>query len=168
MNMTKREIATLSFKILSLYAFIKAIDKLSTLINYLYKYSLSEVGVLNFMIFASPVLLLLLCGGLLWFLAPWLASSISKSTAPADNAAASLFSIQAVAFSVLGLYLLADSLPALVRSIIWHFTTASRSMGERSPLIGDILGFLIQIVIGVWLLFGSRGLVNFIRSMRRD
>lgn len=166
--MTKREIATLSFKVLSLYAFIKVIDKVSSLINYMYKYSLSEVGVLNFMIFASPLLLMLLCGGLLWFLAPWLASSISKSTAPEDNASASLLSIQAVAFSVVGLYLLADSLPALVRSIIWHFTTASRSMGERTPLIGDILGYMVQIFLGLWLLFGSRGIVNFIRSMRRD
>ncbi len=166
--MTKREIATLSFKVLSLYAFIKAIDKLSSLINYMYKYRLSEVGILNFMIFAAPVLLLLLCGGILWFIAPLLASSISKSTAAEDNSAASLLSIQMVAFSVVGLYMLADSLPAVVRSIIWHFTTASHSMGERSPLVGDIIGSLVQIVLGLWLLFGSRGLVNFINSMRRD
>jgi hypothetical protein len=35
--MTGKEIATLSFKVLSFYAFIKAIDKLSSLINYMYK-----------------------------------------------------------------------------------------------------------------------------------
>ena len=167
--MTKKEIATLSFKVLSLYAFIKAIDKLSTLINYMYKYRLSEVGILNFMIFAAPALLLFLCGGLLWFIAPMLASSISKSkTVSEDNAAASLLSIQAVAFSIVGLYMVANSLPAIVRSTIWHFTTASNSMGESSPLVGDIMGSLVQIVLGLWLLFGSRGLVNFINSIRRD
>ena len=166
MNMTKREIATLSFKVLSLYAFMKAIDKLSTLIYYAYR--LSVTGIPNFIIYVAPVLLFFLCGGLLWFLSPLLASSISKSTVPEDNAAASLLSIQAVAFSVVGLYMLADSLPAIVRSTIWHFTSASLYMGKSSPLLGDIMGSLVQIVLGLWLLFGSRGLVKFINSMRHD
>lgn len=166
--MTKKEIATLSFKVLSLYAFIKAIDKLSSLINYMYKYSLSEVGVSNFIIFAAPMLLLFLFGGLLWFIAPLLAFIISRSTVLEDDSAASLLSIQTVAFSVVGLYMLADSLPALVRSTIWHFTSDSHSMGASSPLIGDIIGSLVQIGLGLWLLLGSRGLVNLIRSMRGD
>lgn len=134
----------------------------------MYKYRLSEVGILNFTIFAAPVLLLLLCGGLLWFIAPLLASSISKSNISEDNSVASLLNIQMVAFSVVGLYMLADSLPTLVRSTIWHFTTSTHSIGERSPLVGDIVGSLVQIVLGSWLLFGSRGLVNLISSMRRD
>lgn len=163
--MTKKEIATLSFKVLSLYAFINAIDRLSTAIYYAYR--LSEIGVPAFIIYAAPVLLLALCGGLLWFIAPLLASSISKSTAPEDSAAASLLSIQAVAFSIVGLYMIADSLPRIVRSTIWHFTSASLSMGKSSPLFGDIMGSLVQIAIGLWLLFGSRGIVNFIGSMRR-
>ena len=167
MNMTKREIATLSFKVLSIYALIKAIDYLSPLINYMSKYRLSEVSILNFTFYAAPMLLFLLCGGLLWFLSPLLASSISKSTI-AEDAAASLLSIQAVAFSIVGLYMVANSLPAIVRSTIWHFTSASLYMGKSSPLLGDIMGSLVQIVLGLWLFFGSRGLVSFINSIRRN
>jgi len=164
--MTKKEIATLSFKVLSLYAFVKAIEQLSTLIYNAYR--VSEIGVAFFIVYASPVILLALCGGLLWFIAPLLASSISKSTVPQDNSATSLLSIQDVAFSIVGLYMLADSLPRIVRSTIWHFTSGSVDMGKSSPLFGDIAGSLLQVVIGVWLLFGSRGLVNFIASMRHD
>ena len=162
--MTKKEIATLSFKVLSLYAFIKAIDKLTYLTIDMYEYRFKDIGVLDYMIFASPVVLLLLCGGLLWFIAPLLASSISRSTVSEDNSATSLLSIQMVAFSVIGLYMLADSLPTLVRATIWYFIMT----GSRSPLAGDIIGSLVKIVLGLWLLFGSRGIVKFISSMRRD
>jgi hypothetical protein len=165
MNMTKREVATLSFKVLSLYAFIKAIDKLPMLINYMYKYDFSEAGLRGFMLFAAPMLLLLLCGGLLWFMAPFLASLLSKSSISVDDSAASLLDIQMVAFSVIGLYMLADSLPALVRSTIFHFGYVSRG---DDPFVGEIMASLVKIAIGLWLLFGSRGLINFIRSMRRD
>lgn len=164
--MTKKEIANLSFKVLSLYAVIKAIDKLSPLINYIYEYGLSDI--LNLIIFAAPMVLLFLCGGLLWFVAPLLASLISKSTVSEDNSDASLLSIQIIAFSVVGLYIISNSLPVFVRIIIWHFTITSYSTREVSPLLGDILSSLVQVVLGLWLLFGSRGLVNFVNSMRRD
>ncbi len=164
--MTKKEIAMLSFKVLSLYAFLKAIDKLSTAIYYAYR--VDEIGVPFVMVYIAPMLLFVLCGGLLWFLSPLLASSISKSTDHEDNSAASLFDIQSVAFSIVGLYMIADSLPHIVRSTIWHFTSDSLSMGKSSPLFGDVAGSLVEIAIGLWLLFGSRGLVNFITAMRRD
>lgn len=162
--MTKKEIASLSFKVLSLYAFIKAIEKLSTLIYYAYQ--VNEIGVPFFMVYAVPVLLLALCGALLWFLSPVLASSISESAGSGDNPA-SLSSIQAVAFSIVGLYMVAASLPGIVRSTIWRLTEPA-SMSKGSPLLGDVMGSLVQVVIGLWLLFGSRGLVNLISKMRRD
>jgi hypothetical protein len=161
---TKREIANLSFKVLSLYAVIKAIDKLSSLISYMYQYSHTDLGVLDYMIFTAPVILLLLCGGILWFIAPLLASSISKSTVSEDNSNASLLSIQMVAFSVIGLYMLVDSLPALVQATIWYFIVT----GKRYQFAVDIIGSLVKIGLSLWLLFGSRGLINFINSMRRD
>ena len=68
--MTKKEIATLSFKVLSLYAFIEVIDKLSSLLYYMSHYDLYEGGIFNFMLVASPLIpmiLLLLCGVLFWF-----------------------------------------------------------------------------------------------------
>jgi hypothetical protein len=164
--MTKKEIATLSFRVLSLYAFIKAIEHLSTVIYYAYQ--VGETDVPFFMTYAVPVLLLALCGVILWFSSPLLASSISKTAASEDNSAASLLSIQTVAFSIVGLYMIADSLPPLIRSAIWHFTSGSVVLGRNSPLFGVVAGSLIEIAIGLWLLFGSRGLVNFIAAMRRD
>jgi hypothetical protein len=162
-GMTKKEIATLSFKVLSLYAFIKVIDKLAYIISFISKNDLSGASRINTIQMAVPALSLLFCGILLWYTAPLLASSIFKETVSEDKPNASLMDIQIVAFSVVGLFLLANSLPFFVRAALWY------SMGSFSvkELAGDITAFLLQSILGFWLLLGSRGVVKFISSMRR-
>ncbi len=160
--MTREEVATLSFKVLSLYAFIKVIDKLAYIISFISKKDLTGTSRINTIPWAVPPLALLACGILLWYMAPLLASSIFKETVSEDNPNASLVDIQIVAFSVVGLFLLANSLSFLVRAALWY-SMASFSVKE---LAGDITAFLLQSVLGFWLFLGSRGIVNFISSMR--
>jgi hypothetical protein len=88
--MTKREIAVLSFKVLSLYAFIEAIDKSNYILYYLYYKNQLDFGQ-KFDIVLTPVppLLSAICGIGLWFGAPLLAKSIFKSEVPEDGTQAS-------------------------------------------------------------------------------
>jgi len=165
--MTKREIATLSFKVLSLYAFLRVIDKLASIIRFLFNRNLTEIDQmdrLNTMILAIPSLAMLFCGILLWYTAPLLASLIFEADVSEDKASASLMDIQTVAFSVVGLFILASSLPFFVRAVVWY-TMSGLKVKE---LAGDIVAFLSQGVLGFWLLFDSRGILRFISSMRRD
>ena len=96
-----------------------------------------------------------------------MASSIFRSTASENEFKASLTDIQGVAFSVVGLTLFAYALPHLV-NVVMFYTMYATSTDARDALIHEIILASLKLVLGLRLLLGSRGLVNFIRSMRRD
>jgi hypothetical protein len=159
--MTKREIAILSFKVLSIYAFISVIDKLPYILE-----SLSRSGVIreNLLMIIIPPTILALCGIILWKGSPYLASILCKSTIIQEEPSASLKDIQAAAFSVVGLYILANALPECVNVMVVYNT----SYGDKVFLSQLISILLLKSCLGLLLLFGSRGIVNFVHSMRRD
>jgi len=165
--MTKKEIATLSFKLLSLYAILQLIDKLGYIISYLMYGDLSGANFMNFISWAVPPVLFLICGILLWYTAAPLAGSLFKATGSNENSNsnASLIDIQIVAFSVVGLFVLAESFPNFMRLVVWYYLANEI---QKSPLTGDGVAFLLQSVFGFWLLFGSRGIVNFIHRIRQE
>ncbi len=166
--MTKRETAVLSFKVMSVYAIIKAIAKVPDILYFISANDLTGLSMLAFVSMALQPLSLVLCGLVLWYIAPLLASFIFKSTVSEDKSDTSPESIQATAFSIAGLFLLGSVLPDLLKSATMHYAIVAYSVQGRSPLTGTIIISVLQIVLGLWLLLGSRGLVNFIRSMRRD
>jgi len=166
--MTKREIAVLSFKVLSLYAFIEAIDKSNYILYYLYyKDQMGLDKKFDIALTSVPPLLSAICGIGLWFAAPLLAKSIFKSEVPEDGTQASLVNVQTTAFSVVGLFLLATGFPNLVNVVLIILTSTS-IQGSSRVMIHNIVGFVLKIALGLWLLLGSRGLVKFIRSMQHD
>lgn len=160
--MTKKEIAVLSFKVLSIYAFIRVIDNVYYTLGSI---TSTEEGA-NRLLIIAPQLLLVLSGILLWYIAPRLASSVFKSSTIENEPNASLSDIQAVAFSVVGIFLLASSIPEIVKIIVIYNTMWA--VGSKEVLIQAIIVLSIKMILGLWLLLGSRGLVKFIRSTRRD
>jgi hypothetical protein len=167
-NMTKREIAILSFKVLSLYAFIRVIDNLPYTLYSMYGNGAKNPIIPNILITAIPPLLLVLCSALLWYMAPFLASSVYRSATFENEPNGSLPDIQAVAFTVVGLFLLASALPEIVSLIVIYYTMWAADIGGKHALIRSIIVLLLKIGLGLWLLLGSHGLVKFIRSMQRD
>ena len=95
-----------------------------------------------------------------------MASSVSKSAAFENKPDASLADIQTVAFTVVGLFLLATALPEMVNVIVIFFTLWV--VGSKPTLIHNIIALFLKVGLGLWLLLGSRGFVNFIRSMQRN
>jgi len=166
--MTKKEVAILSFKVLSVYAFIKAIDRSYDFLYYFfYRSQLDEGSRINLELISIPSLLYALCGIALWFAAPLLATSIFKSAPPEEEPGASSADIQEIAFSIVGLFVLAISLPDLVR-VISIMLTSSSYRGARNAMIHSTVVLAAKSVLGFWLLLGSHGVVKFVRSMRRD
>jgi hypothetical protein len=162
--MTKREIATLSFKVLSVYAFLQAIDKSYDILYYfIYKDQLHIGDKVSLIMTSAPPLLSAMCGIVLWFVAPILAASIFKSIAPEDGSRASLVNVQMTAFSVVGLFILATGFPNLVSVVLMMLTAA-----PARAMIHNIVVLVLKIALGLWLLLGSHKIVNFIRSMQRD
>ena len=166
--MTKREIAILSFKVLSVYAFLRVIDNLPYILYSMFGNDAKKAIIPNLLITTIPPLLLVLFGALLWYMAPFLASSVYKSAAFENEPNASLADIQTVAFTIVGLFLLASALPEIVSFIVIYYTMWATDIGGKRALIQNIIVLLLKIGLGLWLLLGSRGLVNVIRSMRRD
>jgi hypothetical protein len=166
--MTKREIAILSFKVLSLYAVIRVIDNLPHTLYSLFDNYAKNPIIPNVLITTIPPLLLVLCAALLWYMAPFLASSVYKSVAFENEPNASLADIQTVAFTIVGLFLLASALPEIVSFIVIYYTMWTTDRGGKQVLIREIIVLFLKIGLGFWLLLGSRGLVNFIRSMHRE
>jgi len=166
--MTKKEVAVLSFKVLSVYAFMKAIDRSYNFLYYfLYRNQIEEHRQASLGLISIPSLLYGLCGIALWFIAPYLASSIFKSTQPEEGARASYADIQEIAFSIVGLFILAISLPDLV-SAITFFLMSSSTFGAKNAMVHSIVVFTAKSILGLWLFLGSHGIANFVRSMRRD
>jgi hypothetical protein len=163
-----KEVATLSFKVVSLYAIIRAIDNLPDIPYFISRDDLRGMTSLNYIMAAAPSLLLGLCGLFLWCAAPLLALSIFKATAFESKSVVSLEDITRVAFSVVGLFMLATALPDLVNVALMYYTVATHSVQGGSPLLQTLTVLLVKVILGFWLLLGSRSLVNLIRSMHRD
>ena len=169
--MTRKDISILSFKVLGVYAFINAIDKLTDVSYYIFQnknmHDRTATTALNFLIISGPILLLTFCGLLLWYTAPLLANSIFKSIAPEKKTDASLANIQTIAFSIIGLSILATGLPDLVNVILVILTSTSIE-GGRSSMIHIIIVLLLKLFLGLWLFFGSRRIVNFLGYEKGD
>ena len=163
--MKKHEVAILSFKVLSIYAVIQFIYQFYSFLYYLsYKEQLEFDQKYDLLLSSIPSLLMAMCALILWFGAPMLANSIFKKNDNEINSQSSLADIQRVAFSVLGMYLIAASLPAIVE-IILVVQMASEVKNSSGSMVPTIVEILLKGILGVWLLFGSHGLVNFLRYM---
>jgi hypothetical protein len=166
--MTKREIAILAFKILSIYAFIQAIDQSSYVLYCITSQDQFDPAAKVELIWISvPPMLLALCGTILWFTAPFLATSVFKTTGSEYASTASLADIQMVAFSVVGLFILATGFPELVNVLTVNLTASWIEGGWRAK-IHNIVVLVLKIALGLWLLLGSDGIVSFIRKRRTN
>jgi hypothetical protein len=165
--MTKKEVAVLSFKVLSIYAFVKALDRSYDILYYLFrKDQLGEAARTSLGLKSIPSLLWAASGIVLWFIAPLLATSIFKTTTPEEEPAASSEAIREIAFSIVGLFVLAMSLPDFVS------TVAIMVVFPPGPGSGNVMAYstallVAKLLLGFWLLLGSHGIAKFVRSTRR-
>ena len=114
-GMKKHEIAILSFKVLSIYAVIQSIYQVYNFLYFLaYQKHLDNADKYNLLIASVPSILMILCAIILWFGSPLLASKIFRDNDRGFEIKSTIKDIQRVAFSVVGLFLLSTSLPAVV------------------------------------------------------
>jgi len=171
--MTKQEVAILSFKALGIYALIHAFNGLPNLLYSMSKSNLfDQFGILNVFSQAVPFILIIFSSILLWYCAPLLSSTIFKSRDSEIRIDASLHDVQIMAFSIIGLFVIANALTDITKTTLFNIFLTSFSHDADSEIKTYRNFFIIllatKISFGLWLLLGSRGIVNFIKSMRRD
>jgi hypothetical protein len=163
--MKKEEIVGLAVRIFALYLAVSAVTGLGTFM------ALSETGLPGTMPRAAMVAVVvipLMLALLLWFLPLTVAHKLLPVMPPDEaRSKAGAAEYQAVALSVLGMWVLAEQLPTL----LYWVGVAVYVHGEEANVLtareyGKIASTVAGLGIGFWLLFGARGIVGVLRSVR--
>jgi hypothetical protein len=116
------------------------------------------------------VLFPILAAILLWFFPLTVAGKLIPDTKPEElPIALSGTEIETVAFSILGLWILATAIPDIFHWATFGYLVKASGVGRAQLTpenIGNIVGTVVELVIGFWLLFGSKGIAGLIRRYR--
>lgn len=95
---------------------------------------------------------------------------LPRTSTPARPEPWTAAELQAAAFSVLGMWILARAVADLGYWIVYLLllpgSGAYRSSGLSPADLGGLVSTALELVIGVWLLLGARGLAGVIRRFR--
>lgn len=169
--MTGRSWAALFCKVLAIYVFILAINY--TGIAGMLPYVLSDIGtqemLSNVLTFLVPFVLLIALGAFLWVRAEYLSRRMVEDHSE-DVKAASAEDMQVIAFSAIGVLTLSDALPRLAQQLYSVIAMSQRQMlsaeGMYISTMSGIAGSAVELIIGLCLFLGPRGIVHLIRSLR--
>lgn len=174
--MTKREFAALACKLLGVFFFVSSIGAvlllpftfgsqiegfipkgadLSSILLMILTVSLSMLG----------CFLYLIAGLLLWFKADKFAVCIfPEDSSPTTLTVSS--NILPMAFSLMGVIIVALILPHLLGMFIAHNMASDSQVSnwEKTHDILDLSGSFIQLLLGIWLIFGAGKISTTIQS----
>jgi hypothetical protein len=150
--MTKNEAGELSCRVISIYAFLCALVAFQFPISFLQRgmpQSSTFLTILRFI----PAIALLLFSGFLWYGAEFL---MTRKDSEAENAERPSGMdpqvLQNMAFSVLGLIILIDTLPYLGQIVVQSLIGRPTQNPQLWVSIGT---FIARLAVGFWLLLGS-------------
>jgi hypothetical protein len=105
----------------------------------------------------------------LWFNANSLSKWIWRQSPPTDEQEKSptTTQIQIVLFTSIGLYIFLSSLPNLLKFVVY---IGQKMMGGSFVGLSDyafVIGYVIQMFISLWLIFGSNRIVKIIQRSQK-
>lgn len=181
--MKSKDLAFILLRTLSIYIFIQAIMNLSHIINYSIISNLgtfknagyeTNISVLSLLLTSiAPFLILLIIAIILWIFT----SQITKYLLPEDlnndenEKKINLEELQYIAFSIIGVLILSSALPQLfnlVPNIIKMNDIGSSlvTSSYKTEVIFAIIEKAVRVLIGLFLIFGSKGLVGLLKKIR--
>lgn len=155
--MNRKDISVLSFKVLSIYALIKAIDKLTDIIYFLFQED--QIVSINFAMISLPLVLLFICSLLLWCFSQQLYLHIFKREDSAKGNPVSFSHIQTITYSAIGIGVLAFGLPELI-NIVLILLSSSTANGGIKLLINTLIVLTLKCFIGLILIFKAQSITN--------
>lgn len=162
--MTKNDIAKLCFKLLAVYFVMQIFFHCENIVAYLlHSDEMAMYQKANFVAAILPPILFVIFGIVLWFVSPYLANAVFKPNPDDKEIPVTINNFHSVAFSVAGLYLLMISLSAIIEFIVFNHAASGRDSLNSWIVIASL-----KIAIGIWLILGSKGIVNAIQSLRRE
>jgi hypothetical protein len=116
----------------------------------------------------TPALLVLVAVAL-WFFPLTVASKLIPRSALAQSTSLPIEDLQQCGFLLLGLWVLSNAIPSFVRYVffLYYFLGPHATLDLGTNIPGGMLFSSVQLIIGIWLLFGARGLLGLLRWARR-
>lgn len=116
------------------------------------------------------VIVLIFVATLLWFFPLTVAKKILPNINPSPaSVPLAAKEIELVAFTVLGLWMLAHAIPDVFYwgTFVYMIKSSNLSVGGLRPeQVSAILATIIELAIGLWLLVSSNGIIQLIRKVR--
>ena len=159
-----KEIIILAIRISAIAFFVYGIQHVGD--NYFFFYRFLEdegrIPILYIFLFSIPFVISIL----LWVFSKKIGSSLAKDiSVNVTESSANPEQIREVAFSVVGLTLLVYTFSKLMFWIYWY-ASFDPDQHQKPDFVGLGIVVVTNIILGVWLLFGSRGIANFIHKLR--
>ncbi|MDQ2731666.1 MAG: hypothetical protein M3Y56_08410 [Armatimonadota bacterium] len=172
--MTKQEVVALVCKLMGIYTFILGLQSLPVLFLPMWVSLTNGPGVMNmlprplYLLNVIPVGIYFVAAILLWKGAGRLSGHIVTCDGTPLGPIRVSRDIQAVAFTFLGLNLIVFSMPQAVE-ILEHIFMEGRLSASLHPafqasIAPEVTQIVIQLALGLWLLFGASGLVKLLHS----
>jgi hypothetical protein len=155
--MTKQDLATIIVRILAIYCFVRGIYTTAPAVQrYLEGSPVAEDFLMMAMSQTPQGILLLLAAVLLVMSAPKFGRLLMSDGDEIVNLPCSTQQVQAIAFSIIGLYLMAAHLPPI---LVGRGGPLSEPLGILSGYYPGLMNTdLLLLLFGLWLFLGSRGL----------
>ena len=164
--MSREDVIAVASRLFSLFLFISAVRIIGTALQ-----TQHEVDFVQGLIYSTlPVVLVYVAvAAFLWYFPLTVARKllpVMKDTGSPISSAGS--DVAAIAFSVLGLWVLAYAISDGVYWVV--FVSAVTDTGGHLPLTiqqkSRIVSLLVQALLGLCLVFGSRGISALLRNLR--
>ena len=176
--MTKREIASMVLKLAGLLGAIKAIGYIPMLVFSIGPLAKSLGG--NSEPNAIFMAIMYLFGSLIYpafcvlliIYSDKIAAKLFKEDKTVELfTSMSKDDIMSIAFTCIGLLVIAGAIPELINTVLTSFTMASRSSGRgfsswRMSYVVRISTTLIKLGLGCWCFLGAKGIVNLRHKIR--
>jgi len=165
--MTSRDAITVVVRIIAVWLLFRALQvaaQMSALADGSKFPGIVALGLLGFGILLATAVVLL------WVFATRIAGLLlPRDTSTTDLAQMNAQDFKQAAFSIVGLYLVATALPSLGYWVAFVQRSMKVNPDAFNPSIemyATIVRAVVQLIVGVYLLLGSRGLAAMIRQLR--
>lgn len=174
--MNYKPIAKLACRIMAIYFFIISLQFVPNLfVNLLFYHD--KMGDVGYSMLSSLSIILpgLVASILLWIFADKISPYMITEQGEEISARAIEYKNAAVlAFVIMGMFVLISSIASFVSTFIQYRMTAAQEFARGNINLGYVprlIGDAVKMLLGLWLLFGSNGIVkviNFFRDFGKD
>lgn len=127
-----------------------------------------EIGPAGIATVITVSALMVVIAAVLWFFPLTVARKLIPESLLSRSADLPREDFQRMGFCLLGLWVLAEAIPLAVRYgyMLYHALKPNSMIELGLNIPGAFIHAMVQLAIGVWLLFGAKGLLGVLRKAR--